>query len=793
MEKCPLKAGMLVIPLLLATAQQMWPSSGVLVSATLGNQVHAYLAEGTNWQYTGVFAGGTFGGQALSAPHGLAQDTNQFIYIVEASTTGRVLRFDTNGVYLGSLGTNGVNFFGGNPQALLIGPDHSLLMSVAFGTTSSNCIWKCNLGTGEWTRWIANSGAGYSLNVPRGMAFGADGHLVVADRANNVLRKFNGSSGAFMSNVVSFSQPQALYWDAAANRFLVSRTFNGVIEAVAMDGTVTPVYTQSGTDGFLDIERIEGQVAFTRYDADGVDLVTGTGSALPVARGLNGAGHLLAAKLGPRTPVEPPGCPPMPGTVIRYSPKTSNIYLGSPAIAILPNGDYLASHDYFGSGSSQATLGQTFVYRSSNRGTNWTLVGQINQLMSGAADDDGQFWNHFIQVNDQLYAVGNESSGSGGVAVIRRATNNGALWSYVDASAGRLFANQVWRVGHTYAVQDERIWIGVDRTQTSTFGDNFIGAMFAPTNADLLIATNWSMSTTVARNTSWLGGTFVGWLEPNLLQDTNGGLVIMLRVDNRYPNGAGIGGKAALVRVTYGGGTNAITTFTGGLYDPSAPKGEGFVDFPGGITRFTVRFDPVSQRYWSLCNYIPRKFRTSAYNAERFRAVLALASSPDLRDWTVERLVMFDQRLYSSDAAVLASAFDGTQTDYGFQYVDWQFDGPDLVATVRTGFCDDLGGSNTGHDANYYLFRRVENFRQNAGPETLRITGFQAPGANGIARVTFATRPARLYRVQASDDLQIWQDVGTAYEGDGEEATIELSGQAGSRRFYRISESASWL
>jgi len=47
------------------------------------------------------------------------------------------------------------------------------------------------------------------------------------------------------------------------------------------------------------------------------------------------------------------GCLPaqtakVPGIVVAYSPASSGKYIGSPSIAIMPNGDYVASHDFFG-------------------------------------------------------------------------------------------------------------------------------------------------------------------------------------------------------------------------------------------------------------------------------------------------------------------------------------------------------------------------------------------------------------------------------------------------------------
>jgi hypothetical protein len=51
---------------------------------------------------------------------------------------------------------------------------------------------------------------------------------------------------------------------------------------------------------------------------------------------------------------------------------------------------------------------------------------------------------------------------------------------------------------------------------------------------------------------------------------------------------------------------------------------------------------------------------------------------------------------------------------HAFQYVDWQFDGEDLVVASRTAFDDDEGGAHRAHDANFMTFHRVEKFRRNS-------------------------------------------------------------------------------
>ena len=57
---------------------------------------------------------------------------------------------------------------------------------------------------------------------------------------------------------------------------------------------------------------------------------------------------------------------------------------------------------------------------------------------------------------------------------------------------------------------------------------------------------------------------------------------------------------------------------------------------------------------------------------------------------------------------------------HGFQYVDWVFDGDDIIAVSRTAFPETRGLPARQHDANFLTFHRISNFR-NAGFETEHI------------------------------------------------------------------------
>jgi hypothetical protein len=200
--------------------------------------------------------------------------------------------------------------------------------------------------------------------------------------------------------------------------------------------------------------------------------------------------------------------------------------------------------------------------------------------------------------------------------------------------------------------------------------------MSAPVDADLLNAESWTCTNRIARDPAWLGGKFGGWLEGNAVVTRDGRLVDILRVDAPSDDE-----KAAVVEISADG--KAAT------FDPTL----GFVSFPGGAKKFTIRFDAASDLYWSLANYVPPKQRHG--RPASTRNTLALIASPDLRAWTVR--------------AILLEHPDPMK--HGFQYVDWQFEGDDIAVVSRTAHDDGLGGARNHHDANLMTFHRITRFR----------------------------------------------------------------------------------
>ena len=109
--------------------------------------------------------------------------------------------------------------------------------------------------------------------------------------------------------------------------------------------------------------------------------------------------------------------PPPPGIVIHHSPASSGRYIGTPAICIAPNGDYLASHDYFGPKSGEHVLATGRLYRSTDKGQTWEFSQEF----------DGWFWTGLTVHDGNVYAIGTDKHH--GRLIIRRSTDSGKTWT----------------------------------------------------------------------------------------------------------------------------------------------------------------------------------------------------------------------------------------------------------------------------------------------------------------------------------------------------------------------------
>jgi hypothetical protein len=339
-----------------------------------------------------------------------------------------------------------------------------------------------------------------------------------------------------------------------------------------------------------------------------------------------------------------------PGVVIDYQPAETRRFVGSPSLVILPDGAYVASHDIFGPGANGDV---TLIFRSTDRGRTWKKASRVSP----------QNWSSLFVDNGSLYLFGPDHEF--GKIVIRRSTDDGQTWTTpTNPATGILTEDRGMHCAPTpVIVSHGRIWRAFEWNPPEAGpGRRFRAFLFsAPQGADLLRADSWKGTTPLPYNPSETGGN---WLEGNAVIAPEGFIVDILRIDK-----SGLE-KAALLHLSEDGSTLS--------WNPSQDR----IDFPGGAVKFTIRYDPESHLYWSLAN--------KQRDPDSRRNVIAITSSPDLFHWTVQ--------------ATLLQHPD--QEKHAFQYVDWLFDGKDIVFVSRTSWDGD-----TFHNANYLTFHRLLHFR----------------------------------------------------------------------------------
>lgn len=367
----------------------------------------------------------------------------------------------------------------------------------------------------------------------------------------------------------------------------------------------------------------------------------------------------------------------VPGTVITHSPAASGLYIGSPSLCVLPNGDILASHDLFGPKSNEFVRPVSRIFGSSDHGKTWQQRAEIS----------GQFWSKLFVHRGKLYFLGTDKHH--GNTIIRTSPDNGHTWSDPSGpDSGLLLSGEYHCAPMPLIEHNGRLWRAMEDAMgpIRQWGKRYGAFVLSiPVDADPMNAANWKRTNVLRYDSTYLNGHFGGWLEGNAVAGPDGRLWDMLRVDDRSTPDE----KAALVSIS-GDGDKA-----------SFRQDSGFVVFPGGSKKFAIRRDPASGLYWTLANVIPEEVKAAnpGKNPASIRNTLALMYSADLRNWTTDRVI-----LQHSDVA-----------RHGFQYVDWIWDRRDILFACRTAFDDAEGGAHNNHDANFLTFHRIRKVRRKAG------------------------------------------------------------------------------
>jgi len=544
-----------------------------------------------------------------------------------------------------------------------------------------------NFAEGSTGAWVAG--------IHAGVVQLRDGSLMAFGRGNNINGRMPTSISKDMGRTWTYSASE-FQPISGGQRLILRRLYEGPILFISFadrkKGMIMP-------DAAGKQNRVYGMFAALSFDEGGTwpckRLVTAGGPA----RKLDGGGntglftmdethaepggylaatqtpneliHLISSKqyyvfnpawlkqLTPTAETEKPQKPDysfVPGVVIDHSSAATGRYLGSPSLAVLPNGHYIASHDFFG---PQTKEDCTAVFRSKDAGKTWEKLTELN----------GQYWSTIFVHKGALYLLG--TSTHNGYVVIRRSTDGGLTWTAPkDQNTGLLVAQGEYHCAPVPVVTHKgRIWRAMeDRYPQKGWGSNLRSfVMSAPVDADLLKADSWTLSNRLSFDQKWPG---TAWLEGNIVITPQNKLVNILRIECKDAE------KAAIVHVSED--SKSVS------FNPD----KDFIDFFGGSNKFTIRYDGLTKRYWSLVN--------KQRNPTAYRNILMLVSSGDLRSWKVESII-----LHHPDSE-----------KHAFQYIDWLFEGKDIIAVSRTAYDDGLGGAHTAHDANYITFHRIRNFRE---------------------------------------------------------------------------------
>ena len=204
------------------------------------------------------------------------------------------------------------------------------------------------------------------------------------------------------------------------------------------------------------------------------------------------------------------------------------------------------------------------------------------------------------------------------------------------------------------------------------------------------------MSNKLYYNNAWLVSSSERWEEPALILKPNGSLAIIARIDSPTDKE-----YAALIDVNS---------------DTSISFNRVFA-MPGSQKRMTIAYDATSGKYWTLVSPFYANTRDLySLSPGQNRNSMVLMSSTDLINWTRERTCIYSDNAFNNS----------------YHYIDWRFDGSDLVAVFRCSVDEPRGMALSYHDSNAFGYFRVVNFRSGGAVATVFVDTPVVSGAPSI-------------------------------------------------------------
>lgn len=355
------------------------------------------------------------------------------------------------------------------------------------------------------------------------------------------------------------------------------------------------------------------------------------------------------------------------GTVVNYVHPDDEVYaysgryLCSPSIVRHPGGYLLASMDlHVGAAPQNLTL----IYRSEDNGATWHYVSELMP----------SFWGKMFIHNGELYML--SCSTEYGDLLIGKSVDGGRTFSapvvLLRGSNGKKGNSGVHKNPQNIMRYNGRIY---ETLEWGAWADKELChaamVMSCDEKDDLLVPENWSFTEPLAFDhfapevadlpipTMTIEGT--------LAVSPEGRLLNLMRFGKR--------GHAIAYEVN--------------LEDHEAQLTYShLINFPANFSKFMIKYDDVSGKYYSVATRLYEGCNDSARN------YLTLMASEDLTNWY--------------DVCVLHDYRHCDWHEVGFQYVDFEIEGDDIIYLCRTA----INGAHNFHDSNYSTFHRIENFRE---------------------------------------------------------------------------------
>lgn len=329
---------------------------------------------------------------------------------------------------------------------------------------------------------------------------------------------------------------------------------------------------------------------------------------------------------------------------------------------------WLASHDRF----FHVPVGTAYVYASADL-VEWTPVANVTPM----------YWAQLFAHNNVTYLLGtsDDMSGAGNLVLsrCRSVPCDGRDWDPPVV----LFSNATYHVAPTPVVESNGDLFRAVEYRASADNDLAVvmlrGTGTGDCGLDLTRAGCWQMSNGVRYPHSTGSGR--QWEEAGAVADDDGGLHVLVRLDAPVETCATVSKCNRVARLEYSRETATLTYVRD-------------VSLPSSCNKFAVRRSPADGLFYTLANPV-----TVLPNPNHCgqRNVVVLTVSADLDTWHTCGVVMAD------DSGL---AFNDSVRYTGLQYIDFAFDGADLVAAVRAGY----RGSTTYHDANRLLIARITGY-----------------------------------------------------------------------------------